>query len=334
MSNNIASTSNPNVSLRLQYPLRLTEQTWQEGTVPVVSVCCITYNHEKFIREALEGFLMQETTFPVEVWIHDDASTDATAAIIREYERRYPKIIRPIYQTENQWSLGKKASLLVMEGVRGEFVALCEGDDYWTDPNKLELQHNMMEKDPGTAGCFHLMEMKFEDGSPSQVYPPKDKHHDRIFEDIAFSYHLSMGSIFYRKCLYEQQPPWAEGLYMGDVPLIAELCLKGRFRFINKIMGVYRQHDGGVWSALDWRKKPKISYDLMDAILKHFRDKDLPRVRECKKKYTLELFKLAAEVGNKAEMRKYLWEHLVSQPNRWQLPPHQKRAIVKCLLPW
>ena len=88
---------------RLPHPVRITEQVWPEGTVPVVSIFCITYNHEKFIREAIEGFLMQETTFPVEIFIHDDASSDATAQIVKDYAAKFSQLFKMVLQTENQY---------------------------------------------------------------------------------------------------------------------------------------------------------------------------------------------------------------------------------------
>ena len=125
---------------RLPTPVKITEQSWPEGTVPVVTIRCITYNHAKFIRDAIEGFLMQETTFPVEILIHDDASTDGTADIIREYAAKYPQVFHTVFQTENQYSKGSEAWARVREHVgglvRGEFIALCEGDDYWTSAEK------------------------------------------------------------------------------------------------------------------------------------------------------------------------------------------------------
>src|SRR5665648_1210229 len=99
---------------------------------PLISICCITYNHEKYISEAIESLLKQETNFPFEIIIHDDASTDNTAKIIREFEKKYPDIIKPIYQKENQHSKGKKVAFeCVFPNVNGRFLAVCEGDDYW-----------------------------------------------------------------------------------------------------------------------------------------------------------------------------------------------------------
>lgn len=132
---------------------------------PLVSICCITYNHENYIRDAIEGFLMQETDFPFEIIIHDDASTDATADIIREYERKYPDIIKPIYQTENQYSKGEKVTLFTLKAARGKYIALCEGDDYWIDPLKLQKQINEMEKRPECYISFHPAIRRWIDGS-------------------------------------------------------------------------------------------------------------------------------------------------------------------------
>ena len=121
----------------------------------VVSIIFNTYNHEPYIRQCLEGFVMQKTDFAFEVLIHDDASTDKTADIIREYEAHYPDIIKPIYQTENQYS--KKTGIMKtfqIPRVKGKYIALCEGDDYWIDPLKLQKQVDILEKDATITTCF------------------------------------------------------------------------------------------------------------------------------------------------------------------------------------
>ncbi|NLZ74160.1 MAG: glycosyltransferase, partial [Bacteroidales bacterium] len=113
---------------------------------PIVSIICITYNHEKFIREAIEGFLNQIVDFPIEIIIHDDASTDSTAKIICEYASIYKDKIKPILQKENQKSKGLGiVSRTVFNAAQGKYIALCEGDDYWTDPFKLQKQVDFLE---------------------------------------------------------------------------------------------------------------------------------------------------------------------------------------------
>jgi GNAT superfamily N-acetyltransferase len=127
--------------------------------VPMVVIRCTVYNHEPYLRDCLEGFVMQQTNFPFVAIVHDDASTDGSAAIIREYEEKYPDIIKPIYETENQYSkrdgsLGRIMSAAI-EATGAKYVAMCEGDDYWTDPLKLQKQVDFMEANPEYSMCFH-----------------------------------------------------------------------------------------------------------------------------------------------------------------------------------
>ncbi len=138
----------------------------------MVSVCCLAYNHESYIRQTIEGFLIQKTTFPIEIIIHDDASTDQTAVIIQEYYNRFPEIIVPIFQTENQYSKGIRPSpTFVWPKARGKYIALCEGDDYWTDPDKLQKQVDFLEAHYDFAICFHEVGVRCNDEStPSHIY--------------------------------------------------------------------------------------------------------------------------------------------------------------------
>lgn len=125
------------------------KKNWRIGDdTPLVSIRCITFNHERFIKDALEGFLKQETNFPFEIVIHDDASTDNTAEIIRNYEKKYPSIIKAIYEKENQFSKRDESIDRIMKAAcKGKYIAYCEGDDYWTNPHKLQMQIDLMEND-------------------------------------------------------------------------------------------------------------------------------------------------------------------------------------------
>ena len=132
----------------------------KNDNIPLVSIVCITYNHENFIRQAIEGFLMQNISFQIEIIIHDDASTDDTQAIIREYELKHPGLFKNIYQTQNQYS---KNDLHIWGDItfplaKGKYIALCEGDDYWTDPNKLQKQVDFLEENPKIIATFHNTE--------------------------------------------------------------------------------------------------------------------------------------------------------------------------------
>lgn len=120
-----------------------------------VSAICLTYNQKKYIRQCLDSMLSQKTTFRYEIIVHDDASTDGTSEIVMEYEKKYPNMIRPIYQMENQYSLGKWTVGFALEKARGVYLAFCEGDDYWFGETKLQQQFDYMESHPGCSLCFH-----------------------------------------------------------------------------------------------------------------------------------------------------------------------------------
>lgn len=123
--------------------------------IPLVTICCTTFNHKAFIKECLDGFIMQKTTFPIEIIVHDDASKDGTTEIVKNYEKLHPHLFNNIYQKENQWSQGVKPSpTFVWPKARGKYIALCEGDDFWTDPLKLQKQVDFLENNKEYSLCF------------------------------------------------------------------------------------------------------------------------------------------------------------------------------------
>lgn len=141
----------------------------------MVSICCMTYNQEKYIGQCLDSFLMQKCNFKFEILINDDASTDKTAEIIRGYESKYPDVVKPIYQMENQFSKGVRISTeILLPKANGKYIALCEGDDYWVDPYKLQKQVDALEKNDSCHMCVHMVDVVSEDGSATDMsLPPK-----------------------------------------------------------------------------------------------------------------------------------------------------------------
>lgn len=124
---------------------------------PVVTIACLTYNHEDYISQALDSFLMQETTFPFEIIINDDASTDQNPSIINNYAEKYPSIIKPIFHEKNQYSISKRVSIDFIFGeAKGDYIAFCEGDDYWTDTTKLQKQYTILENNRQLNMCLHF----------------------------------------------------------------------------------------------------------------------------------------------------------------------------------
>ncbi|WP_411687845.1 glycosyltransferase [Acinetobacter indicus] len=224
---------------------------------PVVSICCITYNHEKFIEETLHGFLIQETDFPIEIIIHDDASTDKTASIIREYEIKYPKIIKPIYQTENQYSKGNRAAMIVYPLCRGKYIAVCEGDDYWCDPNKLSIQANYLDKNQHVVISSHDAFIVNEDGKKIKDSKLPDDH-KRDYSDKELMYDqawlLTMNWMI--RNINIPDIPERRMVKNSDNFLISILGAYGGSHHHDDIMpSAYRVHQGGIWSALSTDEK-------------------------------------------------------------------------------
>lgn len=225
---------------------------------PFVSIVCNTYNHVNFIRQCLDGFIMQQTSFPFEILVHDDASTDGTAEIVREYERNYPDLIKPIYQKENQYSKGVKVSLTYQYSrAKGKYIALCEGDDYWTDPLKLQKQVDFLEANPVYSMCFTRCQFYYErDQEIREIYPLS------IINDgvITMSHFISgceipqtLTLLFRREML--EKSLFHKCAYANDICLYYFLLKKGPAFCIPSCMGCYRIHSGGVWSSLNEKKR-------------------------------------------------------------------------------
>ena len=213
-----------------------------------ISVVCITYNQSKYIRKTLDSILSQKTKYPYEIIVHDDASTDGTDDIVREYQRRYPSIIVPILEKENQASQKKDFFADIVQNLaRGEYVAFCEGDDYWTDDEKLQLQTEMLERHPECDMCACRALMVAEDGKTSlgEVRPRKG---DGILsmEEVILGggTYLATASIFFRKSMYHQMMGF-EKIVSLDYAYQMKGALRGGICYIDRSMVAYRRYSKG-----------------------------------------------------------------------------------------
>ncbi len=236
---------------RLEKPVRITEQSWPEETVPVVSIFCITYNHADFIRQAIEGFLRQETTFPVEIFIHDDASTDGTADIVRDYQAAYPRLFSIVTQAENKYStVGFRVFFECLTRQRGEFVALCEGDDYWTNPHKLQIQVDLLSSQPRLSCCFHQTKVVDEENLVIRNENFRPQGSEFTFYECLTRLRKGYAtcSMVFRTSALQNISSWFTE-DPNDLFLELQLAKAGNIAFIDKNMAAYRRHSGGVWSS-------------------------------------------------------------------------------------
>jgi len=225
-----------------QYIMR----NWQSKELPVVSVCCTTYNHENYISDAIDSFLMQETDFPFEIIIRDDCSTDKTASIIRQYAEEYPNIIKPIYEAENQFSKGVKPMPIVYKKAVGKYFALCEGDDYWTDPLKLQIQVDFLENNDEYVITYTSVEAFDENGNINNYVGGATRNLESIELQKAAS--INTLTACFRNVIKEF-PPEFQRTQFGDLFLWSLLGAHGKGKFLKDIKPArYRVHDGGVFS--------------------------------------------------------------------------------------
>lgn len=224
---------------------------------PLVSICSITYNHAPFIRQCLDGFLMQQCNFPIEIIINDDCSTDGTTEIIREYAEKYPDKIFPVFHEENQWSKGERGIFqkFVFPKARGKYIALCEGDDYWTDPLKLQKQVDFLESHPDYSMCFHKAKVIAQDGRDFIDYFSKLEEREYQPEEVLTRWIIPTASILMRATVYV---PIHKDFRTGDVVVHAACVASGKVYCMSKEMSVYRLHGTG-WSAGDMAKPLHLS---------------------------------------------------------------------------
>lgn len=222
----------------------------------IVSVLCATYNHEKYIRQTLESFLAQKTDFSIEILVHEDASTDATADIVREMAAAHPDMIFPVIQTENQFSKGVVVLDILTRKARGKYIALCEGDDYWSDPCKLQRQVDWLESHPEYSACVHnSTTLNCETGTQIPYNPVETTDRDYDLNDVIAGigklYHTS--SVLVRKTLMTQMPDFyyiSMRHHVGDQPMAIWFAINGKIRFLRESMSVYRQFSApSSWSV-------------------------------------------------------------------------------------
>ena len=214
-----------------------------------VTVILTTYNHEKYIEQALDSVLMQEAAFGFEIVVLEDCSTDRTRDILLAYQKRYPGKIRLILAERNQCS--NKPFVMAFQAARVQYIAVLDGDDYWTSPHKLQRQVDFLDAHPECSMCFHNVTVFYEDESrePWNRNPPGQKEISTL-EDLWLHCFIAGCSPMLRQHVLDDFPDWYHSDILGDWPLYILYAERGKIGYVNEVMGAYRVHSRGIWSGL------------------------------------------------------------------------------------
>lgn len=236
-----------------------------------VSIPIITYNHERYIGKALDGVLMQKTDFDYEIVVGEDCSTDSTRSIILEYQAKHPGRFK-LFLNEKNLGMHRNAAQ-TLQACRGKYIAMLDGDDYWTSPDKLQKQVDFLEGHPECSVCFHDALIVYEDGGREpEPYRPSQKPFSTV-EDLLVDNYIPTASVMYRSGLYQKVPDWVGALKMGDWLIHILNAHHGKIGYLDERMAVYLVHAGGVWSTKDWRDHAPALIEMFEALGRHLEPK-------------------------------------------------------------
>lgn len=257
----------------------------------MASINCVTFNHGAYIRQALDSFLMQKTDFEYEILVHDDASADGTGDILREYAKKYPDKVKPLIQTENQYSRGidNISGAFNFPRARGKYIFMCDGDDYWTSPHKLQRQVDYMEAHPDCTLCIHsarielvgkaLTERQMRPYRGNRVIPPE--------EIVDKSSGYAMSSMAFPSRLVRELPDYYVDCPVGDTPLQMMAAANGYGYYMDEPMSAYRVGVTGSWTAEgksgDYAGKQQAYCERMKKVYEEFDAATDGRLREAAK---------------------------------------------------
>ena len=234
----------------------------------LVSVCCITYNHAKFVRKAIDSMLAQNTTFDVEIVIGEDCSTDGTKDIVNDYKKTYPNKVR-IIDSESNVGMMRNFSR-TLNACEGKYIAILEGDDFWTDNSKLQKQVEFLEKNPEYAITYHKIALLgFDSDEIIGHWPPQARSSSTI-EELAIGNLVPTLSCVFRNNIKGNIPDWFTSVPLGDYSLHMLMARHGKIKYFPQTMATYRQHSTGEYSKLTKLHQSRQLFDTIQIIKQEF----------------------------------------------------------------
>lgn len=280
-----------------------------------VSVSVTTYGHERYIARALDGILMQETPFDFEVVVGDDLSTDRTRDVVLAYRDRHPDRIRTVFPERNLGGGGKLMFVETVRACRGEYVAMLDGDDYWTAPDKLRRQAEFLDAHRECSLVFHDALRVREDGSapPERYVPPGHPQFSGV-EELLLSNFIPSPSPMVRREVMAEFPAWFFASPWGDYPLYFMAAERGLLGYVDEVMAVYRVHPAGLWSRLDAVAQARSSVAFYDTLPAEMRARHRGTLARVLARRHYAVARAHAECGQVAATARHLWTSLRADP--------------------
>jgi glycosyltransferase involved in cell wall biosynthesis len=287
-----------------------------------VSVMIITYNHHRFISQALESVLAQKVDFDYEIVVGEDCSTDGTRAILMDFHRHYPGRIFPLLRNRNVGAMQNLRETLA--ACRGQYVALLEGDDYWTNDQKLQKQVDFLDGHPDCALCCHRVRF-LDEKSTDEVFP-SFRAGSYTIEDLLKGNFVMTCSTVLRRNFVGAIPDWFSRMKLGDWPLFALVARHGNIELMDEIMARYRVHGGGIWTSMPQTARMKAGTQMLKALDKHFGFRYTDIIRETIARPYLGMAMAAQASGRRTDTARYLYTCL--RNGGWQFGESRRTMIA------
>lgn len=272
----------------------------------LVDIPMCAYRHEKYIEEAILGVVNQQTTFKYRLLIGEDCSPDGTRDIIKKYAAMYPDKILPFFHEKN---IGAHANTQILfNACRAKYIALCDGDDYWTDPTKLQKQIDFLEKNADFSICFHQVKMVYADGSREPVYSGKKQKDISTFEDLTFGNFINTASTVFRNNLKQTMPDWFARIPSGDWTLFLLNAQFGKIYFINEPMAVYRINPSSTWANQTTMEMVQKMISILNIYEKEFDNNYADLFKRSKSYYYMQISSIYHEQSKKLKEIIYFYK--------------------------